>query len=171
MPSIDGGLFPVRHVGWILALLLIAICMVVFPTHAPVLGQEDEVTPTVDPGGEDALATLKSGIIDFASGSRYEGELNNGKMDGVGTFHYANGDIYQGQFYDGQMHGFGQLSFSNGARYEGVFVAGDCRRGQSLVVWAINEGRGAARAIDQYLTGSSLLPAPGVTQGSALAGV
>ena len=53
---------------------------------------------------------------------------------------------------------------------EGVFVAGDCRRGQSLVVWAINEGRGAARAIDEYLTGSSLLPAPGVTQGSALAG-
>ena len=53
---------------------------------------------------------------------------------------------------------------------EGVFVAGDCRRGQSLVVWAINEGRGAARAVDQYLMGSSLLPAPGVTQGSALAG-
>ena len=53
---------------------------------------------------------------------------------------------------------------------EGVFVAGDCRRGQSLVVWAINEGRGAARAIDQYLMGSSLLPAPGVTMGSALAG-
>ncbi len=50
---------------------------------------------------------------------------------------------------------------------EGVFVAGDCRRGQSLVVWAINEGRGAARAIDEYLTGSSLLPAPGITQGSA----
>ena len=53
---------------------------------------------------------------------------------------------------------------------EGVFAAGDCRRGQSLVVWAINEGRGAARAIDEYLTGFSLLPAPGVTQGSALAG-
>jgi NAD(P)H-dependent glutamate synthase small subunit len=34
---------------------------------------------------------------------------------------------------------------------EGVFAAGDCRRGQSLVVWAINEGRGAADAIDQYL--------------------
>jgi NADPH-dependent glutamate synthase beta subunit-like oxidoreductase len=53
---------------------------------------------------------------------------------------------------------------------EGVFVAGDCRRGQSLVVWAINEGRGAARSIDSYLMGSSLLPAPGITQGSALAG-
>jgi NAD(P)H-dependent glutamate synthase small subunit len=34
---------------------------------------------------------------------------------------------------------------------EGVFAAGDCRRGQSLVVWAINEGRGAAEKIDQYL--------------------
>ena len=46
---------------------------------------------------------------------------------------------------------------------EGVFTAGDCRRGQSLVVWAINEGRGAARAIDQYLTGTdSTLAAPGL---------
>jgi NAD(P)H-dependent glutamate synthase small subunit len=46
-----------------------------------------------------------------------------------------------------------------------VFAAGDCRRGQSLVVWAINEGRGAARAIDAFLMGSSTLAAPGITQG------
>jgi NADPH-dependent glutamate synthase beta subunit-like oxidoreductase len=46
-----------------------------------------------------------------------------------------------------------------------VFAAGDCRRGQSLVVWAINEGRGAARAIDAFLMGASTLPAPGITQG------
>ena len=39
-----------------------------------------------------------------------------------------------------------------------VFAAGDMRRGQSLVVWAIREGRQAARAIDQYLMGSSVLP-------------
>ena len=39
-----------------------------------------------------------------------------------------------------------------------VFTAGDMRRGQSLVVWAIREGRQAARAIDQYLMGSSVLP-------------
>jgi len=51
----------------------------------------------------------------------------------------------------------------------GVFAAGDCRRGQSLVVWAINEGRGAARAIDSYLMGHSELPAPGITLGTALA--
>ncbi|MEZ5480366.1 MAG: glutamate synthase subunit beta [Thiolinea sp.] len=40
----------------------------------------------------------------------------------------------------------------------GVFTAGDMRRGQSLVVWAINEGRGAARECDRYLMGSSSLP-------------
>lgn len=41
---------------------------------------------------------------------------------------------------------------------EGVFAAGDCRRGQSLVVWAINEGRAAAREVDLYLMGVTKLP-------------
>jgi glutamate synthase (NADPH/NADH) small chain len=40
----------------------------------------------------------------------------------------------------------------------GVFAAGDCRRGQSLVVWAFNEGRGAARECDRYLMGHTDLP-------------
>jgi glutamate synthase (NADPH/NADH) small chain len=42
----------------------------------------------------------------------------------------------------------------------GVFTAGDMQRGQSLIVWAIAEGRSAARAIDHYLMGESKLPAP-----------
>ncbi len=42
----------------------------------------------------------------------------------------------------------------------GVFTAGDMQRGQSLIVWAIAEGRSAARGIDTYLMGSSNLPAP-----------
>ena len=42
----------------------------------------------------------------------------------------------------------------------GLFAAGDCRRGQSLVVWAIAEGRAAARAIDEHLMGESDLPVP-----------
>jgi glutamate synthase (NADPH/NADH) small chain len=41
---------------------------------------------------------------------------------------------------------------------DGVFVAGDMRRGQSLVVWAIREGRQAARAVDEYLMGTTDLP-------------
>ncbi|HEV8398054.1 MAG TPA: glutamate synthase subunit beta [Vicinamibacterales bacterium] len=42
----------------------------------------------------------------------------------------------------------------------GVFTAGDMQRGQSLIVWAIAEGRSAARAIDEHLMGASKLPAP-----------
>jgi glutamate synthase (NADPH) small chain len=42
----------------------------------------------------------------------------------------------------------------------GVFTAGDMQRGQSLIVWAIAEGRSAARGVDQFLMGSSDLPAP-----------
>jgi glutamate synthase (NADPH) small chain len=43
---------------------------------------------------------------------------------------------------------------------DGVFVAGDAGRGQSLIVWAIAEGRAAAASVDRYLTGSTTLPAP-----------
>ncbi|MGG4265905.1 glutamate synthase subunit beta [Peribacillus simplex] len=41
---------------------------------------------------------------------------------------------------------------------EGVFAAGDARRGQSLIVWAINEGREVAREVDRYLMGATVLP-------------
>ncbi|MBD5781315.1 glutamate synthase subunit beta [Pelagicoccus sp. NFK12] len=41
---------------------------------------------------------------------------------------------------------------------DGIFAAGDARRGQSLIVWAINEGRGAARAVDMHLMGETTLP-------------
>jgi NAD(P)H-dependent glutamate synthase small subunit len=41
---------------------------------------------------------------------------------------------------------------------DGVFAAGDCRRGQSLVVWAIHEGRDCAREVDRFLMGDSTLP-------------
>ena len=43
---------------------------------------------------------------------------------------------------------------------DGVFVCGDMGRGQSLIVWAIAEGRSCAAAVDQWLTGDTLLPAP-----------
>ncbi|WP_449277263.1 glutamate synthase subunit beta [Leucobacter sp. GX24907] len=55
-------------------------------------------------------------------------------------------------------------AFERGRDYStsapGVFVAGDAGRGQSLIVWAIAEGRAAAAAVDQYLTGGTVLPAP-----------
>jgi glutamate synthase (NADPH/NADH) small chain len=45
-----------------------------------------------------------------------------------------------------------------GTSVPGVFAAGDARRGQSLVVWAIAEGRGAARECDRWLMGATELP-------------
>jgi glutamate synthase (NADPH) small chain len=78
-------------------------------------------------------------------------ELNVGEMLGLKTAEPRRGwttfDAVHGKF---------------ATNVEKVFAAGDCRRGQSLVVWAINEGRGAARAIDEYLMGSTSLPAPGI---------
>ena len=54
-------------------------------------------------------------------------------------------------------------SYMTSAR--GVFAAGDCRRGQSLVVWAINEGRGAARECDRYLSGAGPAALKPTTEG------
>ncbi|MFW2514143.1 glutamate synthase subunit beta [Demequina sp. SO4-13] len=51
---------------------------------------------------------------------------------------------------------------------DGVFVAGDAGRGASLVVWAIAEGRAAAAEIDQYLLGSTELPAPVTAHSAAI---
>ncbi|VDP05754.1 unnamed protein product [Soboliphyme baturini] len=52
----------------------------------------------------------------------------------------------------------------------GVYSAGDCRRGQSLVVWAINEGRQAARSIDFDLMGKTSLAGPGGMVAAAING-
>ena len=49
---------------------------------------------------------------------------------------------------------------SFGTNVPGVYVAGDMGRGQSLIVWAIAEGRAVAAAVDRYLTGGTSLPAP-----------
>jgi glutamate synthase (NADPH/NADH) small chain len=46
------------------------------------------------------------------------------------------------------------------ASQEGVYVCGDMGRGQSLIVWAIAEGRACAAAVDRYLVGDSALPEP-----------
>jgi glutamate synthase (NADPH/NADH) small chain len=78
-------------------------------------------------------------------------ELEVGEMLGVET-----------QNPRGNWQTFAAEHGSFATNVEKVFAAGDCRRGQSLVVWAINEGRGAARAIDEFLMGATALSAPGI---------
>jgi glutamate synthase (NADPH/NADH) small chain len=66
-------------------------------------------------------------------------------LDNFGVKRDARGNV---------LAAYGEYSTS----VKGLYAAGDCRRGQSLVVWAINEGRGVAREVDRYLMGSTDLP-------------
>ena len=61
-------------------------------------------------------------------------------------------------FFDARGNVARDRSYMTGV--DGVFVAGDMGRGQSLIVWAIAEGRSAAAAVDRYLSGGTVLPAP-----------
>jgi glutamate synthase (NADPH/NADH) small chain len=58
----------------------------------------------------------------------------------------------------GNVQGATEGSDAYKTTIDGVFSAGDMRRGQSLVVWAIREGRQCARAVDEYLMGMTSLP-------------
>ena len=74
----------------------------------------------------------------------FTGPVRNGLLDGLGVELDARGNVRTGENYMTSA--------------DGVFAAGDMRRGQSLVVWAIAEGRKAARCVDEFLMGSSKLP-------------
>ena len=74
------------------------------------------------------------------------GPQKEGLLDSLGVEYDDRGNVQRGDDYQSSV--------------PGVFAAGDAGRGQSLIVWAIAEGRSAARAIDAYLTGDSTLPAP-----------
>jgi NAD(P)H-dependent glutamate synthase small subunit len=85
----------------------------------------------------------------------WDAELVLLSMGFLGPEHYASDELYLE--YDERSNY--QAEYGKYAtNVNGVFAAGDCRRGQSLVVWGINEGREAAREIDRYLMGDSLLP-------------
>jgi glutamate synthase (NADPH/NADH) small chain len=74
----------------------------------------------------------------------FTGPVRSGLVENLGVALDARGNVSADQNYMTSI--------------PGVFVAGDMRRGQSLVVWAIAEGRKAARGVDQYLMGKTELP-------------
>ncbi|MCW2834841.1 MAG: glutamate synthase subunit beta [Nocardioides sp.] len=83
-------------------------------------------------------------LVLFAMG--FTGPEQEGLVDQLGVDLDARGNVVRDESYASSV--------------PGVFVAGDVGRGQSLIVWAIAEGRAAAAAVDTYLTGSSTLPVP-----------
>jgi glutamate synthase (NADPH) small chain len=74
----------------------------------------------------------------------FTGPVRGGLLDELGVAIDARGNVATNESYMSSV--------------SGVFAAGDMRRGQSLVVWAIAEGRRAARGVDEFLMGSSKLP-------------
>jgi len=74
----------------------------------------------------------------------FTGPVRNGMLDELGVAIDARGNVVAGEDFQ--------------TSEPGIFVAGDARRGQSLVVWAIAEGRKAARSVDEFLMGSTSLP-------------
>jgi glutamate synthase (NADPH/NADH) small chain len=128
-------------------------------------------------GGKGSVARLKVARVEWRrNGARQE------MIEVPGSSDYLDADLvllamgFLGpEAYVAQALGVGLDARSNYAaphgsfatNVPGVFAAGDCRRGQSLVVWGIHEGRGAARAVDVYLRGESSLPAPKLTLGAA----
>ena len=91
------------------------------------------------PGTE---STLDADLVLLAMG--FMGPVRNGMLEQLGVKLDARGNVAAGEDWMSSV--------------PGVFAAGDMRRGQSLVVWAISEGRKAARAVDAYLMGESRLP-------------
>jgi glutamate synthase (NADPH/NADH) small chain len=96
----------------------------------------------VIPGSE---FTMDADLVLLAMG--FTGPARGGMLDELGVELDARGNVKTGEDYQTSQ--------------PGVFAAGDMRRGQSLVVWAISEGRQAARSIDLHLMGESNLPQSG----------
>ncbi|MER6947784.1 glutamate synthase subunit beta [Nonomuraea sp. NPDC000554] len=88
------------------------------------------------------LVTLSMGFVGPEKGAL----LQDLAEDGGEGFYDARGNVTRDKSYMSKV--------------DGVFVAGDMGRGQSLIVWAIAEGRAAASGVDRYLTGDTSLPYP-----------
>jgi glutamate synthase (NADPH/NADH) small chain len=86
--------------------------------------------------------TFEADLVLLAMG--FTGPVKNGLLEQLGVALDARGNVATGGGYKTSV--------------DGVYAAGDVRRGQSLVVWALAEGRKAAREIDEHLMGSSILP-------------
>jgi glutamate synthase (NADPH/NADH) small chain len=86
---------------------------------------------------------IRADLVLFAMG--FTGPVQTGLLTGLGVHHDARSNVKAD-------------TDTYRTSVDKVFAAGDMRRGQSLVVWAIREGRQAARAVDEFLMGKSVLP-------------
>lgn len=147
-----------------------------WPTHPTLY----EVTSSHEEGGERKFLASTVEIVGDADGRvcglrvAETGYTEHGRQPTPGTEHLIPADVvlialgfsgpepFAGTEQELERRPGGTFDRANdySTSLPGVFVAGDAGRGQSLIVWAIAEGRAAAAAIDERLTGSTTLPAP-----------
>lgn len=89
------------------------------------------------------------------NGDRYEGEVVDGRLNGLGTYIWADGDRYEGDFADDLPHGRGRYTWADGRRYEGQFEGGK-RQGSGSLTWA-NGDRYDGGFVDNQMTGQGEL--------------
>ena len=96
----------------------------------------------------------KRGYFTYDDGSTYEGEFQDDKVDGLGTYSWSDGTMYEGVFESALPHGEGRLTWPSGAMYEGPFQAGEMS-GTGMMTWpsgATYEGNFTADRIRGYGT-------------------
>ena len=102
MINIQSGGSKILLAGWYVSLFY--VCAVLTEIlWTPAWADEPDILEPSPPNTGSPVSSLKSGKVEFADGSKYEGGLELGKMHGTGVFHYANGDIYEGEFSQGIM--------------------------------------------------------------------
>ena len=74
-------------------------------------------------------------LENYETGDIYEGQFENGKINGKGIFKWKNGEIYEGDFVSGIKHGKGIHKFPEGSEYEGEYNNG-IREGKAKYIWA-----------------------------------
>src|SRR5262245_11360941 len=74
-------------------------------------------------------------IVRYADGGIYDGDMVNGKRQGLGTYYYPNGARYDGQWFAGEKHGSGILHWPSGNTYRGEWRYG-VRQGSGTLAWA-----------------------------------
>ncbi len=75
-------------------------------------------------GGNECEDKRKTEKITYQSGDVYEGEIENGIRNGIGTCVRANGDVYDGEWQNNKKNGKGKITFAEGYIYEGEFKDG-----------------------------------------------
>ena len=119
------------------AFLTLATAVAVAADSRP---QPDPETPAAVPSAEGVIAYANGGYYkgEMRDGKRngegvylypdygiYSGQWKDGKKDGRGTYQWPNGNIYQGEWVNGVMHGRGTLVFADGGIFEGLWVDGE----------------------------------------------